>query len=651
MADNLPDIFICTFEWLDRPISLILRATPEFRHIHMRNLILIACLLIPGEFLDAHSRMAPPTPEEQIALDSMNEKTATGDLIDHISSNSYHVGRAAARLLITAEDKGAVPGVVEILAAPLTGDNKYAAYNALLALSVFQTDAANEAFQEYALAVVGHFSNELVLTERERDEQKRIREAFCRTLTKGLKPEQQAEALAGKIDRTLWVLEPLIELGAAAIPALTRIVEDEISSPSTRVHALRGLSKLKSPTVIPLLRRVLNAKDDDPLFSNSSQLLGEAAAAMVTVKGKDGLKEVQQTFRERKAWLGRLYMMRSMGEVAEQDAQIWLQEIFANESWTKDTEATRRLENRIEAIRNHALLSAKRIQATISKDRTATLIQLLEHEHDWVRAFAAEQLLGIQDERIVEPAIAHLNDKDARVRRYLIEALGLLGDMRAAAPLMKIFTQTEIGDQVPAKRALEGLGYIVVYSNNRFQTVDPNDPLLVALLSNDKAQREASIKELFERGRRGGLLLSAMLQDKDSLRRNAAAEVLEMVKAAAQAGKPELVKPAIDVLTGLGDSAITDLIDILRKVQTEDLRAHVTDALALSGRGSVMHITAAINQEENVKALWMPHLFDALAKTGRTGRFILRQHAKGKDEAFAEHAKKALEKVKEEEEP
>ncbi|MDP7128944.1 MAG: hypothetical protein QF437_00535, partial [Planctomycetota bacterium] len=64
---------------------------------------------------------------------------------------------------------------------------------------------------------------------------------------------------------------------------------------------------------------------------------------------------------------------------------------------------------------------------------------------------------------------------------------------------------------------------------------------MVALLSNDKAQREASIKELFERGRRGGLLLSAMLQDKDSLRRNAAAEVLEMVKAAAQAGKPELV--------------------------------------------------------------------------------------------------------------
>jgi len=65
----------------------------------------------------------------------------------------------------------------------------------------------------------------------------------------------------------------------------------------------------------------------------------------------------------------------------------------------------------------------------------------------------------------------------------------------------------------------------------------------------------------------------------------------------------------------------------------------------------VMHITAAINQEENVNASWMPHLFDVLAQSGRTGRFILRQHAKGEDKVFAEYAKKALEKVSEKHEP
>ena len=595
--------------------------------------------------------MAPPTPEEQIALDSMNEKTATQELINHILSNSYHVGRAAASLIIKGKDEGAAGGLIEVISGPLTAENKYAAYNSLLALTAFDTKAVNEAVREHALTVVGHFSNELVLTEGERDEQRRIREAFCRTLTRGLKPEQQAEALAGQIDRTLWVLDPLINLGAAAIPTLTKIVEDEISTPSTRVHALRGLAKLKSPSVIPLLRRVLNAKDDDPLFSSSSQLLGEAAAAMVDVNGAEGLKEVQLTFQERKAWLGRLYMMRSMGEAMNPAAQAWLEEVFTKEIWTKDTEATRRIENRIEAIRNHALLSAKRIQANVSKDKTATLIQLLEQDHDWVRAFAAEQLLGVQDKRIVEPAIAHLDDKDSRVRRYLIEALGLVGDKRAAAPLMKVLTQTEIGDRVPAKRALEGLGYIVVYAFNQFHALDPNDPLMTALLSNDKAQRETSVKELFERGRQGGILLSAMLQDKDGLRRKAAAEVLEIVKAAAHSERAELVKPAIDVLAGLGENAITDLIAVLRKVQTEKLRAQVAAALSLSGRGAVMRITAAVNQEENVKAPWMPHLFDALAQSGRTGRFILRQHAKGNDKAFAEYARKALDKVKEEEDP
>ncbi|MDA0838030.1 MAG: HEAT repeat domain-containing protein [Planctomycetota bacterium] len=617
----------------------------------MRILFLIAAFMPLFGHLHAHSRMAPPTPEEQIALDSMNEKTSIGDLLKHISSHSYHVGRAAASLLINRKDEGAVAGLIEIITGPLTGENKYAAYNALLGLSAFDTDAANGIFKEHALTVVGHFSNELVLTEGERDEQRRIREAYCRTLTRGLKPEQQAEALAGKIEQTLWVLEPLIDLGAAAIPTLTKIVEDEVSSPSTRVHALRGLSKLKSPSVVPLLRRVLNAEDNDPLFSNSSQLLGEAAAAMVTIQGKEGLKEVQKSFQERKAWLGRLYMMRSMGEAMNPDAQAWLEEIATNENWTKDTEAPRRIENRIEAIRNHALLGAKQIQVNVSKDKTATLIQLLEHEHDWVRAFAAEQLLGVQDKRIVEPAIAHLDDKDSRVRRYLIEALGLVGDKRAAEPLMKILTQTEMEDRVPAKRALEGLGYIVVYAFNQFHALDPNDPLMTALLSGDKAQRETSVKELFERGRQGGILLSAMLQDKDGLRRNAAAEVLEVVKSATQSGRPQLVKPAIDVLAGLGEIAISDLIGILRKVQTEDLRAHAAEALALSGRGSVMHITAAINQEENVKAPWMPHLFVALARTGRTGRFILRQHAKGKEKVFAEYARKALEMVPEEDEP
>ena len=67
-------------------------------------LTLAAVVLLESE-MQAHVRMLRPTAEERMALEKLNAKTPTGEVVLRISSNSYYVCIKATEILSNRRDK------------------------------------------------------------------------------------------------------------------------------------------------------------------------------------------------------------------------------------------------------------------------------------------------------------------------------------------------------------------------------------------------------------------------------------------------------------------------------------------------------------------------------------------------------------------
>jgi len=604
-----------------------------------------AAILLAGiAALHAHSRIAPPSPKEKEALASLDANSTAQALLQGVSSNSYHVGLKAAQLLAERQDRDTVPALLAILESREGPQNRFAAYSALVALCKLQDLRAANAVKTRAAGVVDRFLVELIPSEQDREILNEIRTAYCKMLTHGLEPPRQAEVLAEQLGFLPdWVRDALVALGETAVPAVVASVTSDQNPVATRVQAVRCLGAARSERALPVLQGIVMANRDDSIRAGSDQLVGEAAAAMVAIAGQKGMAATKDAFRKRKNWATRLYIVRALGELNDPGAGAWLSLVSGDPELTRDTTAATRIDRRVRAVRDHATLSAAKVQVNLAEDRVAALLGLLRHEHPWVRGFAAQSLVGTRDARVLEPAIRALADKDAKVRNYVIEALGLLGDARAVEPLKKVLRGPNMGDHLFAKRALENLGKTVVFVREKHHVLDPDARLMDLLRSS--AKRSEALKEILAKGNEGGLLIAAAVQSSDADLRAAGDAAVNEVAGWVSDADPSRAAAAIRVLGGAGPSTVPGLLVIVRNLKSADLRKQIAETIAASGGMAVPSVAAALSMAEDHRAAWVADLFYALSISGRRGAFVLKQHAEGGDPVYRALAKQALAKL------
>ena len=507
-------------------------------------------------------------------------------------------------------------------------------------------DRAADVIAERAVEVVENFLSGLIPSAEDRKTLKDVKQGYCRMLTRNLPLEKQAEALTERLDRMGdWVQEALVGLGEQAVPVLLKKFEDTTRTPAYRIQVVRCLSKMKSRKTGPLFKNLLSLPKNDPLVANSGLLIGEAAAALIAVSGSDGLEAVKLAFQRNKNWLTRLYIVRSLSVLADLEAKQWLLTIAEDESLTADTEATRRKEQRAKAVRDHAALSTSKIEVNFSEDRVGQLIDLLKHRHNWVRTYAIQTLSGTQDKRAFEPAVAALSELDGNVRRFAIETLSLLGDRRAIDPLKKVLTGENLGDQVPAKNALEALGLSVVYAQGAFHVADLKNSPIPKLLSQNQTEQKVAVNALLDKGSEVGIQISAALQSKNEHMRRAGLAGLAILSDRARSGLDEEAANAIEAIGKMGANGVPNLVELIRKVETAGRRKQIAEALGKSGSSAVPAITTALNAKKKNHP-WIADLFHALSLCGRSGIYIMRQYEKQGPDHYRKLAKKALEGVK-----
>lgn len=87
-------------------------------------------------------------------------------------------------------------------------------------------------------------------------------------------------------------------------------------------------------------------------------------------------------------------------------------------------------------------------KSLVPNDCVPDLLDALSDENAVMRQMAAEILVGVKDERLVEPLIQRLKDSEKGVRGPAAEALGDLKDLRAVEPIISALQSEPIGGQV-----------------------------------------------------------------------------------------------------------------------------------------------------------------------------------------------------------
>jgi HEAT repeat protein len=90
-------------------------------------------------------------------------------------------------------------------------------------------------------------------------------------------------------------------------------------------------------------------------------------------------------------------------------------------------------------------------------DRLAHFIRMLSDDSEVSRWKAAETLGRMENPAAVDELIATLWDDDARVRLKAAWALGRIGDLRARAPLQRLYRMEDEWAQEIIKEALAGI--------------------------------------------------------------------------------------------------------------------------------------------------------------------------------------------------
>ena len=236
---------------------------------------------------------------------------------------------------------------------------------------------------------------------------------------------------------------------------------------------------------------------------------------------------------------------------------------------------------------------------TVGEPAVAPLIPVLSHENSRCRAYAAEALARIGDERGVVGLVAALQEKDWRIRLRAAEALGGIGDKRGVVALIAALQEQGWRARSQAAEALARLGN------------DQNEQVARAIVESFDSSRGIEHRKaeiLVAIGEPAVRPLIAALQDKDkdTVYRGAAARVLGGI------GDKRAVEPLIaalqediwyvaDALGEIGDKrAVVPLIAVLQDGGNDNTRRRfAAEALGQLGDARAVESLLAVMQNKD----------------------------------------------------
>lgn len=263
-------------------------------------------------------------------------------------------------------------------------------------------------------------------------------------------------------------------------------------------------------------------------------------------------------------------------------------------------------------------------------DATALARVIADDPAAYRRAWAAWTAGEHRTAAVGDALLGALEDPDAKVRLRSVAALAVIGDPRAADPIMKIVVHDP--DPSTRQRAEQALA---VLTRPR-EEAPPIDPIVTALQSNDVYQRLSAVKELEEKRpdrRAVGPVLELLEKERDLEVRKHAISALASMKdeiavpkliAIAKEDNPEVRLFAIAALALLDDSRAVEPLAALTRDPNFSVRRYSVRALAVLNRpGSIAPVLRAL--EDLVPDVRL-----------EAGKALVKLGAKGSGDALAE---------------
>jgi HEAT repeat protein len=258
-----------------------------------------------------------------------------------------------------------------------------------------------------------------------------------------------------------------------------------------------------------------------------------------------------------------------------------------------------------------ALFGPPNVERLVDRQDTRGLLRALDYERDpEVRRKAAEALGLMADEQALAPLIFRLNDDDLEVRKAAARALGQLGDPRAVDALTSLVEQ---GPEELAMVAIRALGEI--------GSADATPTLITILLDEDTELRDSASQALARIGvgavfpllrRMEGASEETQNVIRQTLRRMGPEAVNDLAMQVADRRNLERSKAA----QALGEIGNADAVEALVKsLNSSDLHVQpaVMSALATIGEPSVDALIQALESEST---LLVRSAIDALGRVG-----------------------------------
>lgn len=256
-----------------------------------------------------------------------------------------------------------------------------------------------------------------------------------------------------------------------------------------------------------------------------------------------------------------------------------------------------------------ALFGPPNVERLVAHQDIRGLIRALDYERDAeVRRQSAEALGLMGDEQALAPLTFRLSDQDLNVRKAAARSLGQLGDARAVPALTGLVEQ---GPDELAVVAIQALGSI--------KSAEATPTLIAALVDQDMALREVASSSLSLIGAGAVPALLKKLKEtsgdtqtavRDTLRRMGPEAINDLALQLGDRRNLERAKAA----QALGEIGNAQAIEALVKaLNSNDLHAlpSVMNALAAIGEPSVDPLVAALESEST---LLVRSAIDALAR-------------------------------------
>jgi HEAT repeat protein len=308
-------------------------------------------------------------------------------------------------------------------------------------------------------------------------------------------------------------------LGHAGLSSVIDIFRDVLKDPdpAVRKQAVSVLSKHKDMEALPLLRGALGDAHES-VREAAVQGIGLLISPQTTDLLVGALRDKSSAVRYRAA--------RFLDGQGWQPATESLQAQY----WVATGEYTK--------------------ASALGEAAVDALIAMLQDDISYKRQAAVEALSKIEDARVVHPLLSALKDEDRNVRSAAIDGLASMGDTRAVEPLARLLKSSDLSLKARAAEALGKLGESAVIPQislllqdgnwevrnaainalGRLKAVEHLDALGATLKDADREIREAGIKALGQLGDAKAIayLVPALIDDQESVRKNAAAVLVKL---------------------------------------------------------------------------------------------------------------------------